>query len=348
MASSNFFGTLKPFTDGNGAQLNTFLSKFNRCCVVTNKVDGATPVKGQLLMMHVGGRAQAALDEFELTQGEPQTYDALVAKLKEFFDSNAARESSSNLFDARTKKLTETEEEFMLDLLQLYQTANPNHDNAVTTLSVKRKFLSGISPVLREKIFVFCNDPYAAAVSRENLLSHCRKAQNLLRANTAQPSAMDSSRVLTTSDQPSSSGYSEPTDQLVAALNNINSRFDEYDSRFDYLEDTIASISNNQYRGNNNSYRGRGRGGRRGNFNGNRGGNNFNGGGNNFNGGGNNFNGNRGGNNNSGRGGNHNNNNRGSSRGGSRGGGRGRLNGVRCYNCNGYNHIAQNCTFTGN
>ena len=55
MAASYFFQSLKKFSDGNGAELNAFLNQFNKCCVVGNKVDGDTPVKGQLLMLNVWG-----------------------------------------------------------------------------------------------------------------------------------------------------------------------------------------------------------------------------------------------------------------------------------------------------
>ena len=120
MALSSFaFGTLAKFSDGTGTDLAEFLSRFNRCCIVSNKVDGDTPVKGQWLMFHVEGRARAALEEFELTQGGPQTYAELERKLKECFDSPAARETSSIKFDSRRKKVNETEEEFMLELHRL-------------------------------------------------------------------------------------------------------------------------------------------------------------------------------------------------------------------------------------
>ena len=118
MATSNsyIFTTLEKFSDGNATQLHSFLARFDRCCTVANKADGQTPIKGQLLMLYVEGRARAALEEFELSQGEPQTYDALVAKLKEYFDNSSARQKSMMLFENRKQKLTESEEEFMLEL----------------------------------------------------------------------------------------------------------------------------------------------------------------------------------------------------------------------------------------
>ena len=185
-AGSNayMFSTLEKFSDGNGAQLNSFLSKFDRCCVIGNKVDAdANPVKGQLLMLFVEGRASAILEEYEQTQGGNQlTYAVLAQKLRDHFDSAETRENSMPIIEGRIQKVNETEEEFMLDLLKLYQTANPDHAAAVTLLAVKRKFLAGIAPMLKTNIYVFCSDPLGANVTREQLLTHCRKARNMMAA----------------------------------------------------------------------------------------------------------------------------------------------------------------------
>ena len=101
-------------------------------------------------MLFVEGRASAILEEYEQTQGGNQlTYAALAQKLRDHFDSAETRENSMSMFEGRIQKVNETEEEFMLDLLKLYQTANPDHAAAVTLLAVKRKFLAGIAPVLK-------------------------------------------------------------------------------------------------------------------------------------------------------------------------------------------------------
>ncbi len=264
MATSNsyIFSTLTKFSDGNGKDLATFLKQFDRCCAVANKVDGDVPVKRQLLMLFVEGRARAALEEYEISQnGAQQTYAVLIGKLKEYFDSTAARETSMSLFDRRTKKITETEEEFMLDLLNLYTTANPDHAAAVALLSIKRKFLAGISPTLRSKIFVFCDDPYAAAVTRENLLAHCRRAQNLLSFEQPeiQSSNYSTDRVLVSSDDINYNYAGRGDDPLlVSAIHNLSTRLDEYernnDRRFGNFEETIAAIGGGQQQ----NYRGRG------------------------------------------------------------------------------------------
>ena len=100
------------------------------------------------------------------------------------------------MFESRIQKANESEEEYMLELLKLYKTANPDHADAVILLAVKRKFLSGISPILKKNIFVFCNDPLDANVTREHLLSHCRKARNMLLVQNADKDEYTVDRVL--------------------------------------------------------------------------------------------------------------------------------------------------------
>ena len=279
-------------------------------------------------MLFVEGRARAALEEFELTQnGVQQTYAALKAKLKEYFDSSSARESSMHQFDNRVQKANESEEEFMLQLLMLYQTANPDHAAEVSLLAIKRKFLAGISPSLRNKIFVFCTDPFAVAVTRELLLGHCRNARNLL--------SMQPNNVESTTDRVLVAGASNTDSGLLEAIHNISLQLNDHirttDARLDEFGSNIASMSSQR-----GDFRGRGNGGRgfRGNYNNNRSYNNNNRG--NFRGGYNNRGGFGSGN-----------------RGGFRGGYRGNRGGynnnnnrvtVRCFNCNGENHRAANCT----
>ena len=226
--------------------------------------------------------------------------------------------------------------------MRLYNTANPDNAADVTLLAVKRRFLAGISPTLRSKIFMFCADPCAGAVTSENLLAYCRQAQNLLsleEPDNAQSSAYSTDRVLTSSH--------ETNDPVLSAIHNVAARFDNYERdserRFEYLEEAISAIGY--------QHGSRGRGGRggysRGNFqnNNNTSPNHNNNNNNNNN---NNYNNNnyRGGFRGGARGGYRGGGSRsGSSRGGFRGGYRGNNRGsvVRCYNCNGTNHIARDC-----
>ena len=325
MANNSYiFSTLEKFTDGNTTELTNFLSKFDRCCIVANKVDAdGSPVKGQLLMLFVEGRARAVLEEFELSQGgAQQTYTALVAKLREHFDNTTTQESSMILFENRVKKATESEEEFMLDLAKLYKAANPQQAAEVVLLAVKRKFLAGIAPNLRNNIFVFCADPYANAVSRETLLGHCRKAKNLLSHAEEPTQERSTDRVLPVTDQVPSPP--SQLDGLVAAMSTLATTMQEHvrstDQRLSEFSDTVSAMGQRGGRG---GFRGRTRGGR--------GGGNWNNNPQRGSGGGNRGNrGNRGG---------------GGSRGGSNAprGGRGGNNRMTCWNCGEPNHMSQNC-----
>ena len=324
-SNSYIFSTLEKFSDGSSTDLSSFLAKFDRCCVVANKADAANnPVKGQLLMLFVEGRARAVLEEYELTQGgNPLTYTVLIAKLKEHFDSAHMKESSMLQFESRIKKVNESEEEYMLQLFKLYTAANPTHAEDVTLLAVKRKFMSGISPALRKNIFVFCSDPFAANVTRENLLSFGRQAKNLLSGteNDGGTTDLAGDRVLLATDQRAT--FDDPTttnhDGVMAAINNltleVSGHVKETEKRFVDIQNTIATM---YQRGNNGGGRGRGRGNRgRGRFN-NRGGGS------------------------SGQGGRNTNNNNTNSN--NNGGSQQRSRDVRCYKCNGWNHFAWACT----
>ena len=178
MATSlgSLFTTIGKFSGGDAIGLTSWLRKFDGVCVVANKVDDA--VKGQLLMLFLEGRAKAVAEEAEeAADGVAQGYDALVVVLKANFDTDATRVVNMIAFEQRVQKPTESEEEFMVELLKLYKNANLGHDAATRNLAVKRKFLQGITPELRRNTFVFCSDPYDAAVTREKIIEHCRAAK---------------------------------------------------------------------------------------------------------------------------------------------------------------------------
>ena len=219
----------------------------------------------------------------------------------------------------------------MLTLARVYESANPDHDATVSLLAIKRKFMAGISPSLREKVFIFCPDPYAAGVSRETLLGYCRSARSLLQMNAESTTSSTTDRVLSANNNGNIEvGTGAGGDSsLLAAFNNFTLRMDDHmrstDSRLDEIENTISSMYSPQ-----NNYRGRGnfqnRGGNRGGYRGgNRGG---------YRGGNNNQNGSGAGRGARGRGGFNNNSNRGNFNNSP----------IRCFNCNGFNHRARDCT----
>ena len=171
-AMSIIFTKLEKF---NGeADLESWLRGFDRCCLVANKTDDL--VKGQLLLLFVEKRARAVLEELEEEKGAPQKFTECRDRLKTVFDTAASRESKMADFETRIQGIEESEDEFMLILLRLYRAANPGASPDDTNTAIKRKFLQGISPELKRGIFVFCTDPYASTVSREQLLQACRHA----------------------------------------------------------------------------------------------------------------------------------------------------------------------------
>ena len=269
---SYIFSTLEKFSDDSRITLDQWLRKFDRCCIVAKKADGDDGnVKGQLLLLYVEGRARAILEEYEdALGGEPQSYDVLVNKLKEHFESALTREQAMKTFETRVKKIDESEEEFMLDLVKLYSLANPTHSAAIKLAATKRKFLNGVSQELRRNVFVFCNNPFAAAVTRENLLEYCRNAR--MHLSVKSESNLDDSEAVMVANN---SAAATDVSGMAAAINNLSLQFKNHventDRRLNEFGETI-SVMNSNYRGGSRAGRGnyRGnRGGFRGNFRGN-------------------------------------------------------------------------------
>jgi hypothetical protein len=96
-----------------------------------------------MLLMLLMQCARVTLEEYELSQGGVHTYAQNIAKLKECFQSTSSRENSNIIFNKRVQKIGESEEVFMLELVKLYKSANPEHNAQVSLLAIKRKFLEG-------------------------------------------------------------------------------------------------------------------------------------------------------------------------------------------------------------
>ena len=143
--------------------LSTWLNKFNRCCVIAQKHED--DVKGQIIMLCLSGQALAVAEQLEHEREGQQTFAQVRVRLESVFDSAAIREQQMQQFDTCRQKVGESEDEFMLTLVQLYRSANPNATDRELQTAVKRKFLQGISPKLRQAIYVFVNDPHSGTVT---------------------------------------------------------------------------------------------------------------------------------------------------------------------------------------
>ena len=182
VSSINIFNKL----DKYNADLTSWIRGFDRCCLIAGKDDDL--VKGQLLMLCLCGQALAVADRLEEEAKAPQKYSIIKQKLETVFNTHADRELKQSEFEKRHAGINETDDEFMLDLMKLYRSANPDAEDAQVNCNVKRKFLSGISSELRRNLFIFCSDPHATTVSIEKLLESVRKARLFIMENEQVPS----------------------------------------------------------------------------------------------------------------------------------------------------------------
>ena len=245
-SSSIFFTKLAKYKGEINEDLETWLREFARCCLIANKTEA--DVKGQYLMLCVEGRAKAVLEKFEAEKAEPQKYDDLVAELKRVFNTTASREAKMMMFENRMMRIGETEEDFMLDLLLLYRNANPNATANTLDQAIKRKFLQGISPEMKKNLFIFCNDPFAPAVTRNSLLESCQKAKSLL-----QNSPNDNIIAVSSVTGQASSSTGNDMASIAQAIQNLSLKLDSHISHTNEKvaehSEYLAAMGNSNYRG---------------------------------------------------------------------------------------------------
>ena len=212
-------------------------------------------------MLCVIGQAKAILENFEEDHNGAQGYNALKEELEKHYNTTAIKEGKMREFELRTQKVDESEEEFMFELYNLYKRANPSQAAAVQLTAVKRKFLQGIDPEIRRNIFVFCNDPYGAAITRENLVEFSQKAKVYL-------TTTDPSYGSTASGVKVKSEY----ENMIATMEKLTTRLDTLEGAMTETAEQVNAVSDGPrdgyrggfrggYRGNR-GFRGRGRGGR--------------------------------------------------------------------------------------
>ena len=92
-------------------------------------------------------------------------------------------------FETRIQHIDETEEEFMIALLQLCCAANPEVKSEDVNSTVKRTFLQGINDTLCHNIFIFYTNPFSDHVSPQALLKASRNAVVHLSASVSSSSS---------------------------------------------------------------------------------------------------------------------------------------------------------------
>lgn len=257
----NIFQKLEKFSGKIGDDLSSWLRSFDRCCLIAGKDDDL--VKGQLLTLCLCGQALAVVDRLEAEKATPQKYSEIKAKLTAVFNSAADKECKQQEFENRHLLLNESEDEFMLSLLNLHRAANPDTDEKEVTRNVKRKFLNNIPSELKKNIFLFCNNPHDTGVTVDILMEAVRKAKlYILDGNNEQGSV----NVVSNRND----GITE-NNAVLKALESLKSSLDTHinstNERFREQEHSINTFSSNSRRNGNNrfgrgNFRNRGRGNR--------------------------------------------------------------------------------------
>ena len=242
------FNKLEKFT---GSQdFSEWFKNFERCCLIAGKTD--PKVQGQLLMLFTDKQPKAILEELEETAGEAQTLTQCKNKLKSVYDTVATREDKMILFEQRVQHLDESEEEFMFTLVKLFRAANPNVAAQDMDQAVKRKFLQGIDPNVKRGIFVFCQDPYANTVSRDQLLQDCRKAKVHLSpspVDTSQPTESKEALCVAEATTPIVTAISELTTTLSEHMKFTTDKLNEQEERINVLSQKQRGGGRSQRRG---------------------------------------------------------------------------------------------------
>ena len=244
------FSKLEKFDGRSDVDLSSWLRAFDRCCTIAQKDDDL--VQGQLLMVCLDGQALAVAEQLEEEKKAQQKYSEIKVRLEAVFKTTATKEAKMVAFENRIQRLEESEDEFMLSLVKLYRAADPDATDANATKAIKRRFMGGIANEVRQSIYIFCNDPYAATVSYQKLLEHARNAK--IHALDKKPDK-HFVNVLNTSNVTDSN----TNDYLLKAISdlsdNMNRRIDDLETNYNSLQgiNAISRGRGNNHRGN---YRG--------------------------------------------------------------------------------------------
>ena len=250
--NNNIFNRIDKFSGNGETDFSSWLRTFDRACTIAQKTDDL--VKGQIMMTCLTGQAMAAAENLELRKSAQQKYSELKTELESVFNSAASREARMIEFDNRIQRVNESEDEFMLSLVRLFKTANPDAADDTASLAVKRKFMQGISPELRRSTFIFCSDPFATTITYQQLLEGARKARLQL-TPTDQAVATGAAAYVTNVSE--NCGSSQPDTRIMQAIEGLaksfNERLDTIETRYNNQLADINSINNNNNNNNNNS-----------------------------------------------------------------------------------------------
>ena len=93
-------------------------------------------------MLCLTGQALAVVEQLEHEREGLQTFTQVKARLETVFDTVSSRERRMSEFENHIQRLDESEDEFMLSLVQFYKSANPraqNEELQKEVLILKRK-----------------------------------------------------------------------------------------------------------------------------------------------------------------------------------------------------------------
>ena len=253
------FSKVEKFDGKGDVDFTSWLRSFDRCCTISQKEDAL--VKGQLLMLCLSGQALAVAEQLEAEKKTQQKYEEIKTRLESVFQTIATKEVKMVEFENRIQRIEESEDEFMLSLVKLYSAADPDATDAVSTKTIKRRFMNGISNEVRQSLYIFCNDPYSSTVTYQKLLEYARKAKMHIFERNPEKQSINAftDKIVSTDITPGNNSI------LTAISNlgdNLNRRMDSIESNYTNQQheiNAIATRGRSNYRGNANrsNYRGK-------------------------------------------------------------------------------------------
>ena len=106
-------------------------------------------------MLCLSGQTLAVAEQLEKERKTQQKFSELKVRLEFLFTTVARQEEEMVEFENRIQRIQESEDGFMLLLVKLYSAANPDAGEDVSTKTIKRRFMNGISAEVRQSLYIF-------------------------------------------------------------------------------------------------------------------------------------------------------------------------------------------------